>query len=107
MNEVFAIRGRVVTASRIITDGAVVVSGDAIVWIGESTAAKEAGFGDEILAATAPSDDRYVLPGLIDVHCHGGGGVSFPDAQTEDQALAAVAEHLRWGTTSLVASLVT
>ena len=56
MNEVFAIRGRVVTASRIITDGAVVVSGDAIVWIGESTAAKEAGFGDEILAATAPSD---------------------------------------------------
>lgn len=107
MNEVFAIRGRVVTTNRIITDGAVVVSGDAIVWIGESTAAKEAGFGDEILAATAPSDDRYVLPGLIDVHCHGGGGVSFPDAQTEDQALAAVAEHLRWGTTSLVASLVT
>ena len=107
MNEVFAIRGRVVTASRIITDGAVVVSGDAIVWIGESTAAKDAGFGDEILAAPAPSDDRYVLPGLIDVHCHGGGGVSFPDVQSEDQALAAVAEHLRWGTTSLVASLVT
>ena len=46
MNEVFAIRGRVVTASRIITDGAVVVSGDAIVWTGESTAAKEAGFGE-------------------------------------------------------------
>lgn len=107
MSEVFALRGRVVTANRIITDGAVVVSGDAIVWVGEATAAKEVGFGDEILAAESPSDDRYVLPGLVDVHCHGGGGVSFPDIQTKEQALAAVSEHLRWGTTSLVASLVT
>ena len=107
MSEVFALRGRVVTANRIITDGAVVVSGDAIVWVGEATAAKEVGFGDEILAAESPSDDRYVLPGLIDVHCHGGGGSSFPDIQTKEQALAAVSEHLRWGTTSLVASLVT
>lgn len=107
MTEVFALRGRVVTSRKIITDGAVVVSGDAIVWVGEAPDAKAAGFGDEVLAATSPSDDRYLLPGLIDVHCHGGQGVSFPDAQTEEQALRAISEHLRWGTTSLVASLVT
>ena len=74
MTEVFALRGRVVTSNRIITDGAVVISGDAIVWVGEAPDAKAAGFGDEVLAATSPSDDRYLLPGLIDVHCHGGQG---------------------------------
>ena len=44
MTEVFALRGRVVTSNRIITDGAVVISGDAIVWVGEAPDAKAAGF---------------------------------------------------------------
>lgn len=41
------------------------------------------------------------------MHCHGGGGASFPDALDFASARVAVAEHLRHGTTSLVASLVT
>lgn len=106
-SNVYAIRGRVVTPTTIITDGAVVVAGDAIAWVGEATGARDAGFGQEILEAEAPSDDRYIFPGLVDVHCHGGGGESFPDSTSKDQAMTAVLEHRRHGTTSLVASLVT
>lgn len=48
-----------------------------------------------------------ILPGLVDIHNHGGGGFSFPDTVTPDDALVAINEHLAHGTTSLVASLVT
>jgi N-acetylglucosamine-6-phosphate deacetylase len=51
--------------------------------------------------------DGLILPGLVDIHCHGGGGQSFPDAVSVEQAMVAVMEHRRHGTTSLVASLVT
>jgi N-acetylglucosamine-6-phosphate deacetylase len=48
-----------------------------------------------------------LLPGLVDAHCHGGGGAGFPDATSTDEARTAVHEHLAHGTTTLVASLVT
>ncbi|MDR1212517.1 MAG: N-acetylglucosamine-6-phosphate deacetylase [Propionibacteriaceae bacterium] len=44
-------------------------------------------------------------PGLVDVHCHGGGGASFADPDP-DQVAAGLAVHRRSGTTCLVASLV-
>ncbi|MDR1077313.1 MAG: N-acetylglucosamine-6-phosphate deacetylase [Propionibacteriaceae bacterium] len=44
-------------------------------------------------------------PGLVDVHCHGGGGASFCDPDP-DQVAAGLAVHRRSGTTCLVASLV-
>ena len=43
----------------------------------------------------------------MDLHCHGGGGASFPDASDAAEMLTAVRQHRRHGTTSLVASLVT
>lgn len=58
-------------------------------------------------ARDLPPSDRTILPGLVDVHCHGGGGHSFPDATTADDVKAAAMEHRRHGTTSVVASLVT
>lgn len=50
--------------------------------------------------------DGYVLPGFVDLHCHGGGGATFT---TDDpaQARAAADFHLRHGTTTMLASLVT
>src|SRR5690606_14730806 len=47
----------------------------------------------------------YVLPGFVDLHCHGGGGGAFT-AGDEEQARAAAAFHLRHGTTTMLASLV-
>lgn len=49
--------------------------------------------------------DVVVVPGFVDVHCHGGGGASF-GADVEQSARAAAA-HLAHGTTAVVASLVT
>ena len=68
----------------------------------------EAGVITEVAAAAgaAPPADGVILPGLIDIHCHGGGGHSLC---TEDpaKALAAAAHHAAAGTTGVVASLVT
>jgi N-acetylglucosamine-6-phosphate deacetylase len=47
-----------------------------------------------------------ILPGLIDIHCHGGGGHSFCTEESAE-ALAAAAHHAAAGTTGVVASLVT
>ncbi|TDD31780.1 N-acetylglucosamine-6-phosphate deacetylase [Nonomuraea terrae] len=49
---------------------------------------------------------RYVVPGFVDIHNHGGAGGSFPTGDL-DKARDAVALHRRHGTTTTVASLVT
>ena len=98
----FVLRGRVVTPDGAIDDGAVVVGGTRIRWVGLAAELPEPWRG----AAGVPTGDT-ILPGLVDIHCHGGGGASFPDATTPDEVATAAGEHLRHGTTSLVGSLVT
>ena len=105
--QVRALRGRVVTPDHIIDDGAVVLSGSHIAWVGPADQAARAGFGDVVEQAQTAPEGGYLLPGLVDVHCHGGGGESFPNAETAEQAMVSVLEHRRFGTTSLVASCVT
>ncbi|WP_454927067.1 N-acetylglucosamine-6-phosphate deacetylase, partial [Actinomyces oris] len=105
--QVRALRGRVVTPDHIIDDGAVVLSGAHIAWVGPADQAARSGFADAVEQAQAAPEGGYLLPGLVDVHCHGGGGESFPNAETAEQAMVSVLEHRRFGTTSLVASCVT
>ena len=93
------LRGRVVTPLTVVEDGVVVVDGADLTWVGPAAQWPD---GDR----PAPSD-ATLLPGLVDLHCHGGGGASFPDATDEADVRQAAAEHLAHGTTSLVASLVT
>ncbi|AUI50502.1 N-acetylglucosamine-6-phosphate deacetylase [Arthrobacter crystallopoietes] len=45
----------------------------------------------------------YLVPGFVDMHCHGGGGASIDDGDTSLGPLT----HLAHGTTSLLGSLVT
>lgn len=49
--------------------------------------------------------DGVLIPGFIDIHCHGGGGHYFSAASPEFIS-AAINAHKKTGTTSLVASLV-
>ena len=102
-----ALRGRVVTPFTIIEDGMVVVVERHIAWVGAAAEAGRAGWGGLLADAVVAPEGGYLLPGLVDVHCHGGGGESFPNAETADQAMVSVLEHRRHGTTSLVASCVT
>jgi N-acetylglucosamine-6-phosphate deacetylase len=64
--------------------------------------------GATITAVTPATGDTDMTigPGLIDIHCHGGGGHTLCTTD-QDEALAAAADHHRAGTTSVVASLVT
>lgn len=96
------LRGRVLTGTAEIADGIVVVAGPSIAFVGDAGAAHAAGYG-----LSEAREVPIIAPGLVDIHCHGGGGASFPDAQDAATAMTAVLEHRRAGTTSLVASLVT
>ncbi len=105
LDGVFIHRGRLVSADAIIDDGVVIVQQGVIAYAG--TVAGIDAHWEHAVTLTAAQPDRYILPGLVDIHCHGGGGGSFPDALDRDEAQVAIAEHRRHGTTSLVASLVT
>lgn len=102
------LRGRLVTPDRVIDDGALVFDAEQIVWVGAAGEAAQAGYGAQLDGARPGSGESlpYLLPGLVDVHNHGGGGASFPDATDRSSAMTAVMEHRRHGTTSVVASLV-
>lgn len=102
--EPIVLRGRVVTPTEVIDDGVVVLRAGVIAWVGEAAAAGAAGWSHVPGAAASPVT---LLPGLVDIHTHGGGGASYPDATTPQEALVAVREHRVHGTTTLVASLVT
>ncbi|UGQ12528.1 N-acetylglucosamine-6-phosphate deacetylase [Yinghuangia sp. ASG 101] len=57
-------------------------------------------------ATTVDLAGRWLVPGFVDMHVHGGGGASYPSGDPE-QALRAAAFHRAHGTTTTVASLVT
>ncbi len=99
-----AVRGRVVTPEEVIEDGVIAFSGGVIThvepWEDAPAQVREAG-------AAAPGAGELLLPGLVDVHNHGGGGASIPDASDPAEIATAVAEHRRHGTTRMMASLVT
>lgn len=48
---------------------------------------------------------RYLAPGFIDIHCHGGGGHDFMDNSLQAMQ-GALACHMRHGTTTLVPTTV-
>ncbi|HET6533249.1 MAG TPA: N-acetylglucosamine-6-phosphate deacetylase [Actinoplanes sp.] len=57
------------------------------------------------VVAGEPGSDDVVVPGFVDLHCHGGGGHTFTTGSAES-ARAAAAFHLAHGTTTMLAGLV-
>lgn len=96
------VRGRLVLPDTVVEDGVVVIDDGHLTWVGPRSACPV-----DLVHVPTLGPASTVLPGLVDLHCHGGGGASFPDARDVEEARAAAREHLRHGTTSLVASLVT
>ena len=94
--------GRLVTGSGVVPDGALVVDGPDIVYAGPR-ASLPAGYADAAPPEPWPSS-AVLLPGLVDIHCHGGGGGEFgPDPAG---ARTAIAHHRAHGTTTLIGSTV-
>ena len=84
------VSGKVVTPTGVIRQGCVEVAGDRIRAVAEYPSVR---------------DGHWIVPGFVDMHTHGGGGHTFT---TGDAASAreAAGFHLRHGTTTLLASLV-
>lgn len=97
-NEVF-LRGRIVTASLDIADGVVAADGGLVTFAGPAQDFPG------VLPPDAPGG-RFLVPGLVDVHCHGAYGSDFSEGDPDGAERAARYLHSR-GTTTLLASLVT
>jgi N-acetylglucosamine-6-phosphate deacetylase len=98
MGNQLVLRGRVVTGSMDVADGVVAVDGGRITYAGPAS-----GFAGQ---GSPDSADRILLPGLVDLHCHGALGSDFSEGSVDGARSAARYLHSR-GTTTLLASLVT
>ena len=88
------IRGDLVTSTG-VQSGWVRIVDDRIDAVGSGAAPH----GDDVV-----DTDGLVLPGLVDIHCHGALGVAFGDGAAAVHAIAD--HHRRSGSTSMLASLV-
>jgi N-acetylglucosamine-6-phosphate deacetylase len=88
---------RVVAGGRVLDPGYVVVRNDRIDGVGEGLPPDHGHVVD--------LGGRWLLPGYIDLHVHGGGGGSLAGAD-HDQHVTAAGFHGRHGTTSLLATTV-
>jgi N-acetylglucosamine-6-phosphate deacetylase len=91
--------GQLITPSRLISGGTILVRDGIIIAISEyDLDAPDA----EILDAGG----RYVAPGFIDIHVHGGGGFDFMD-NTVGAFIAIAETHARFGTTTIYPTTLT
>ncbi len=91
------INARVVLPDRILEGGVVRFCDGVIDYVGNVAA-------DGI--ETVSAEGNYILPGFIDIHCHGGGGFDFMDASPAEMVEISKF-HLSHGTTTLVATTMT
>lgn len=91
--------GKIITPYRIIPHGSILITGDNITEVKEGN----------IEAADAIEIDargKYIAPGFIDIHVHGGGGHDFMDGS--EAAFLKIAEtHARYGTTAMLPTTLT
>ncbi len=76
-------------------DGCVYVEDGKIIAVGDNTLPRD---------KTIELGERYLAPGFIDMHVHGGKGYDFGTCSAEEAA-AAVAHHRAHGTTTLLPTL--
>jgi N-acetylglucosamine-6-phosphate deacetylase len=91
--------GKILTPHRIIQSGCVIVENGIIREVSEKNI--------EVPHATEiDAHGKYIAPGFIDLHIHGGGGSDFMDG-TEEAFLTIAETHARYGTTSMVPTTLT
>ena len=86
--------GKIITPHKIIDGGTVIVTGNTITAVNKGNIEAE----DAILI---DAKGKYISPGFIDMHVHGGGGHDFMDGN--ETAFLKIAEtHARYGTTAML-----
>ncbi|HUZ61286.1 MAG TPA: N-acetylglucosamine-6-phosphate deacetylase [Hanamia sp.] len=90
---------RIITPHTIIENGSILVTGKKITAISERNIETEN-------AIAIDAKGKYVAPGFIDIHVHGGGGHDFMDG-SENAFLKIAQLHARYGTTSMLPTTLT
>lgn len=85
--------GRIITPYRVLNGASLLISGDKILSLIE-------GEVETPEALVIDAGGRYIAPGFIDLHVHGGGGHDFMDG-TKEAFLEIAKLHARYGTTSM------
>ncbi|WP_439662228.1 N-acetylglucosamine-6-phosphate deacetylase [Lentzea sp. HUAS TT2] len=93
----------ILTGGRVVTPGGVLENGWVSVHDGRIAAVGEGAAPD---GQTHDVSGCTIVPGFVDIHCHGGGGAAFTSSDPEKVRKAAAA-HRKHGTTTMLASLVT
>ena len=87
----------IVTSEKVIENGFCVIDGGSIGRFGQSMPE----MGEEY--AIIDGEGGYLLPGFVDIHCHGADNLDFMDADAE--GFNRIAEyHLKNGTTTMLAT---
>lgn len=91
--------GKIITPYRIIPQGSVLISDGVINAVSEGT----------LITSDALEIDargKFIAPGFIDIHIHGGGGHDFMDG-SEDAFLKIAGTHVKYGTTAMLPTTLT
>ena len=96
---------RLVAGGRIVDDGWVLFDGGLVAETGAGNGWRDAAAGAVVDATEVAGAGALLTPGFIDIHGHGGAGVSYDDGP--DAIRTARALHRAHGTTRAVISLVT
>jgi N-acetylglucosamine-6-phosphate deacetylase len=100
----YVLAGTLISDGRTTADAVVAVAGGRIAYAGPRRGFGAAAFRGAREITLPPG--RSILPGLIDLHCHGAAGGGFPTGDSRACRTAVGFLH-RSGTTTLLASLVT
>ncbi|HEX3789197.1 MAG TPA: N-acetylglucosamine-6-phosphate deacetylase [Pseudonocardiaceae bacterium] len=96
----------VLTGARVVTDDGVLEPGSVQFCQGRITQVNAGPAGPAAPGVEVVDlGGGWLVPGFIDLHCHGGGGAAFTDTDP-DRLAQAVAAHRQRGTTNTMASLV-
>ena len=93
------INGNIITENEIISHGSILIEEGKII-------AVEKGNIEGSDCTEIDATGKYVSPGFIDIHVHGGGGYDFMD-ESEEAFLNVAKLHAQYGTTSLLATTLT
>jgi N-acetylglucosamine-6-phosphate deacetylase len=91
--------GKIITPNKMIDGGSILIQSNKI-------AAINSGNIEVADCIAIDAKGKYISPGFIDIHVHGGGGYDFMDG-TENAFLNIAATHAKFGTTSMLPTTLT
>lgn len=91
--------GKILTPGKVIAGGSILITGDIIAAVSADNIETED-------AIEIDAGGKYISPGFIDIHVHGGGGYDFMDGN--ETAFLKIAEiHAQYGTTAMLPTTLT